>query len=96
MKCEICNSDIETYEVDGVLYVKICRACINSTYKEGVREGFKLAGGDIDELALVYKKEDNTEIAKEIHDYIVKHMKSESILRHLMSCDKQVDKKEKL
>jgi len=34
------------------------------------------------------------EITKEIQDMIIKHMKSESILRHLMCFDKQVNKKE--
>jgi ferritin len=95
MICEICNTETGTYEVDGVLYVKICRVCINSSYKEGIYEGFKLAGRNIDELASVYKKENNIKTVKEIQDFITKHMESESILRCLMSCDKQVDKKEK-
>jgi len=41
-------------------------------------------------------KKENIKIAKEIHDYIVKHMESESIPRHLMGCIKQENKKEKL
>ena len=55
MICEICNGDIEIYEAEKTIYVKTCRACIESSYKEGVREGFKLAGGDVDKLASVYK-----------------------------------------
>ena len=41
-------------------------------------------------------KEENVKVTKEIHDHIVKHMESKSILRHLMSCIKQENKKEKL
>jgi ribosome-binding protein aMBF1 (putative translation factor) len=45
MKCEICNSEINIYEINETVYVEICRKCIDSTYKEGFRKGFKLAGG---------------------------------------------------
>ena len=53
MICEICNTNIEIYEAEKTVYVKICRECINSTYNEGLREGFKLAGGNVDDLASV-------------------------------------------
>lgn len=56
MKCEICNSEIKIYEINETVYVEICRKCIDSTYKEGFRKGFKIAGGKEEELVPEYKE----------------------------------------
>jgi hypothetical protein len=56
MRCELCNSEIKIYEINKVMYVEICRKCIDSTYKEGFRRGFELAGGKVDKLTSDYKE----------------------------------------
>ena len=58
MHCGVCNEEIKQLMNDeGIDYVIPCGKCIKTTYAEGVRTGFQLAGGDVEKLDTIYKKE---------------------------------------
>lgn len=56
MYCGICKTEMDHYlDDDGMDYVLPCGKCIKTTYAEGVRTGFKLGGGNVEELAEEFK-----------------------------------------
>lgn len=57
MICEICNNYIGVSEVGDKVYVDLCRHCTKTTYRDGVKVGFQLAGGDPNKLDAIYDKE---------------------------------------
>ena len=57
MYCGKCKIEIDhLLDDDGFDYIKPCRYCMKKVYKEGVRNGFYLAGGDLDDLHPMYKE----------------------------------------
>ena len=58
MYCGICKEEMDhLLDEDGMDNVLPCRNCIKTTYAEGVRTGFQLAGGDVRKLDAIYEKE---------------------------------------
>jgi len=59
MYCGTCNKEIDHFlDDDGMDYVIPCSKCIKTTYAEGVRNGFQLAGEDIADLHPMYKEKE--------------------------------------
>ena len=59
MICEACNNYVGTNIVGDEVYVDLCRHCNRTTYREGVKVGFQLAGGDPSKLDTLYQKEED-------------------------------------
>ena len=52
MYCETCNSDMEVYiDDEGNDYIEPCVNCTAEIYADGVKDGWKVAGKDIEDLA---------------------------------------------
>ena len=52
MYCGNCGNDLDVYYDDsGFKYTDTCPDCVAEIYSDGIKLGFKLAGGDIDDLA---------------------------------------------
>ena len=59
MYCGKCKAEIDhLLDNDGIDYIQPCKHCMKMGYKEGVRNGFYLAGGDIDDLPPIYKEKE--------------------------------------
>ena len=59
MYCGICKEEMaHLLDDDGMDHVLPCRNCIKTTYAEGVRIGFQLAGGNVEKLDAIYKEKE--------------------------------------